>query len=198
MFNAPRTPPLPCAQHITVTTDPKAECTGSVFPVSYAGKQGLGLVSRDRIGWVCFSTMHASTSPACSCATIAQLPRRCAAKARVSANACSCLRAVTLWRPAGFAGIIGPGRQLSCSAHMPPCALMRFPTCMCPPGFAGIVSPGHQLQIGRFLATGADGGSLFLDVSGPCFVFALLLRCKQRSARGYGGGGGAGCCFGRE
>lgn len=33
-------------------------------------------------------------------------------------------------------------------------------------GFPGIVSPGHQLQIGRFLATGADGGSLFLDVVG--------------------------------
>ena len=38
------------------------------------------------------------------------------------------------------------------------------PRPLLPAGFASIVSPGLQLQIGRFLATGADGGSLFLDV----------------------------------
>lgn len=34
-------------------------------------------------------------------------------------------------------------------------------------GFPSLVSPGQMLQVGRFLATGADGGSLFLSVSPP-------------------------------
>ena len=33
-------------------------------------------------------------------------------------------------------------------------------------GFTDIVSEGQQLQISRYLATGAEGGSLYLRVSG--------------------------------
>jgi hypothetical protein len=52
------------------------------------------------------------------------------------------------------------------SAHLTAPACLRAPLSL-PTGFPDIVEVGQQLQISRYLATGSEGVSLYLDVSPP-------------------------------
>lgn len=59
------------------------------------------------------------------------------------------------------------------------------PACPPPPppaDFPSVVNPGYQLQIGRFLATGADGGSTFLDVRAPAAAWGAAREAAGEAA----------------
>ena len=60
-----------------------------------------------------------------------------------------------------------------------PALPLPLPTTHPAAGFTDIVSEGQQLQISRYLATGAEGGSLYLRVGGWAGGLVLLIRLAR-------------------
>lgn len=245
-------PPLcpPLLQVITITTDPSAVCSPTLFPVNYPGTPAVPLEARWCRWAASAAALHEQASrsqtgfsccPSC-CALLPQLlsppaiwialaQRQHAGRCRqvrvncfysAAVGFCPAQASPTLWRlasscrqgrgcrslvllralgalPLTGARLAAPNDQrLDLALHS--VTLLLLP-CLCLPPTTPIQCPAHCFispafpQIGRYLATGSEGVSLYVDVSAqgstarhvPLGLCAARARPAQKRERPDGG-----------